>query len=135
MISDHRPLLIVIAGPNGSGKTSVTKELLHHEWLEDAIYINPDIVAQEIFGDWNSQEAIMKAVAYCEDLREKCLREKKSITNCQKLSEMVDRLYLYDNSVDGEKAAIQCRLSKGEVIKQYVPELPWWAHSIIIENQ
>lgn len=25
--SEHRPVLIVIAGPNGSGKTSVTEEL------------------------------------------------------------------------------------------------------------
>ncbi len=25
----------------------------------DAIYVNPDIVAQEKFGDWNSREAIM----------------------------------------------------------------------------
>ena len=32
----HKPVLIVIAGPNGSGKTSVTSKILHHEWLEDS---------------------------------------------------------------------------------------------------
>ena len=34
----HRPVLIVIAGPNGSGKTTVTSKVLHHEWMEDALY-------------------------------------------------------------------------------------------------
>ena len=75
----HKPVLIVIAGPNGSGKTSVTSKLLHHEWMEDAIYVNPDIVAQEKFGDWNSPEAIMQSVKYCEELREQCLRDKHSL--------------------------------------------------------
>ena len=70
---EHRPILIVIAGPNGSGKTSVTSRLLRHEWIEDAIYINPDIIAQEKFGDWNSQDAIMQAAKYCENLREQCI--------------------------------------------------------------
>lgn len=74
----HKPVLIVIAGPNGSGKTSVTHRILHHEWMEDAVYINPDIVAQEKFGDWNSQEAVMQSVQYCEELRENCLAEHKS---------------------------------------------------------
>lgn len=32
--SSPRPVLIVIAGPNGSGKTSITSKILHHEWLE-----------------------------------------------------------------------------------------------------
>ena len=58
-------MLIVIAGPNGSGKTSVTSKILHHEWMEDSIYINPDIIAQEKFGDWNSKDAIMKASQHC----------------------------------------------------------------------
>lgn len=77
--SNHKPVLIVIAGPNGSGKTSVTSRILHHEWMENAVYINPDIIAQEKFGDWNSKEAVMQAVRYCEELREKCLVEHKSL--------------------------------------------------------
>lgn len=77
--SNHNPVLIVIAGPNGSGKTSVTSRILHHEWMENAVYINPDIIAQEKFGDWNSKEAVMQAVKYCEELREKCLIEHKSL--------------------------------------------------------
>lgn len=75
----HKPVLIVIAGPNGSGKTSVTSKILHHDWMEDAIYINPDIIAQEKYGNWNSREAVMQAVQYCEELREKCLIEHKSL--------------------------------------------------------
>ena len=79
MENSHKPVLIVIAGPNGSGKTTVTEQILRHEWMEDAIYINPDIVAQERFGDWNSAEAVRKSIAYCEQLREQCLRERKSL--------------------------------------------------------
>ena len=75
----HKPVLIVIAGPNGSGKTSVTSKILKHEWMEDAVYNNPDLVAQERFGDWNSPEAIRKAVVYCQDWREQCLAERKSL--------------------------------------------------------
>lgn len=74
-----KPILIVIAGPNGSGKTSITTKLLKHEWIEDSIYINPDNVANDIFGDWNSPEAVKKAADYCDALREKCLTERKSI--------------------------------------------------------
>lgn len=74
----HSPVLIVIAGPNGSGKTSVTSKILHHEWLEDSEYINPDNVARDVFGDWNNQDAVLKAANYCNDWRERCLAERKS---------------------------------------------------------
>ena len=65
MLKDnHKPELIVIAGPNGSGKTSVTQRFLHHAWAEGTIYINPDEVAKVKFGDWNSHEAIRFLMAF-----------------------------------------------------------------------
>ena len=71
----HKPELIVIAGPNGSGKTSVTQRFLHHEWAAGTTYINPDEVAMEKFGDWNSREAIISAANFCAEWRERCLLE------------------------------------------------------------
>lgn len=75
----HKPILIVIAGPNGSGKTTVTSQLLQSDWIEDAVYVNPDNVAQEKFGDWNSQDAVLNAARYCETLREDCLKNNRSL--------------------------------------------------------
>ncbi|MBD5197423.1 MAG: AAA family ATPase, partial [Bacteroidales bacterium] len=76
--AEHKPELIIIAGPNGSGKTSITQKFLHHEWAEGTMYINPDQIAKDMFGDWNDKEAVLKAANYSSDLREKCLAEKRS---------------------------------------------------------
>ena len=75
----HDPLLIVVAGPNGSGKTTITSEVLASEWLEDAVYINPDNVAQEKFGDWNSPDAVRQAALLCKKWREDCLVNGESL--------------------------------------------------------
>ena len=77
MLDEHRkPELIIIAGPNGSGKTSVTKKFLHHEWAAGTLYINPDEIANDIFGDWNSREAVIKAANYSSELREMGILQK-----------------------------------------------------------
>lgn len=193
----HAPLLIVNAGPNGSGKTTITSEVLASEWLEDAVYINPDIVAQEKFGNWNSPEAVREAALYCEQWRERCLakgeslifetvmsapdkidfirrakqagyfvriffistanptinaariarrvmkgghdvpipkiisRYIKSIANCAEIAPEVDRLYVYDNSLEDVKAQPLFRLRDGDLGKLYVESVPEWAKNIL----
>ncbi|MBD5388474.1 AAA family ATPase [bacterium] len=193
----HKPEMIVIAGPNGSGKTSVTQKFLHHEWAEGTLYVNPDEVAKEIFGDWNSQEAVLKAAVYCENLREQYLAERKSfvfetvfstedkidflfrakqagffirlffiatshpsinasriahrviegghdvpinkiisryyksLLNCETIASAVDRLYVYDNSIDGIDARPLFRLSNGILAKKYCADIPEWAQKIL----
>lgn len=195
--SEHRPVLIVIAGPNGSGKTSITTRILNHEWMEDSEYINPDFVARDIFGDWNNQDAVLKAANYCNDWRERCLAERKSlifetvmsatdkvdfilrakatgffvrlffvstespvinakrvasrvlngghdvpitkiisrydksIANCAALAPYVDRLYVYDNSIDDADAQLLFRLSDGKLAKKYEGNMPTWAEAIL----
>ena len=74
---DRKPTLCVVAGPNGSGKTTTTVQLLDNEWTADSLYINPDNIAQEMFGDWNSPEAVVKAAEYATKLRYDCLEQKR----------------------------------------------------------
>ncbi len=69
------PTLCVVAGPNGSGKTTMTIQLLNDEWAADSFYINPDNIAQETFGDWNSPEAVLKAAERATQLRYECLEQ------------------------------------------------------------
>ncbi|MDE6823655.1 MAG: zeta toxin family protein [Duncaniella sp.] len=193
----RKPELIVIAGPNGSGKTSVTRKFLHHEWADGTIYINPDEVANDKFGDWNSDESVFKAATFCEEWREKCLQDKisfvfetvfsaedkidflirakevgffirvffistnhpsinasriakrvmegghdvpikkivsrytKSIENCGTIACLVDRLYVYDNSINDQDPQLLFRLTNGIIAKRYVDEMPKWAQNII----
>jgi len=74
---DRKPTLCVVAGPNGSGKTTTTVQLLNNEWTADSLYINPDNIAQEMFGDWNSPEAVVKAAEHATKLRYECLEQKR----------------------------------------------------------
>lgn len=72
---ERKPTLCVVAGPNGSGKTTTTVQLLNNEWTADSLYINPDNIAQEVFGDWNSPEAVIKAAEHATKLRYECLEQ------------------------------------------------------------
>ncbi len=184
-MKNKKPILIVIAGPNGSGKTSITSTILKHQWIENCIYINPDNIANDMFGDWNSRESILQAAEYAENLREKCIEENtslifetvlsaenkidfiyrakkkgffvrvffvgtdnpkinasrivqrvmegghdvpiskiisrysKSIANCAVISKFIDRLYVYDNSVEYKNPKLLFRSVNGKVKKTY----------------
>lgn len=55
----------------------------------------------------------------------------KSIENCKTVAPIVDRLYVYDNSFDGEEAKILFRLVNGVMGKMYVTDVPMWAQTIL----
>ena len=74
-MKERKPTLCIVAGPNGSGKTTTTVQLLNNEWAADSIYINPDNIAQDTFGDWNSPEAVLKAAEEATRLRYDCLEK------------------------------------------------------------
>lgn len=74
-----KPVLIIIAGPNGSGKTSVTTKVLQHQWIQDCVYINPDNIAKEQFGDWNDKNAVLQAAKLATQMREDCIAKGQSL--------------------------------------------------------
>lgn len=73
------PVLLVIAGPNGSGKTTVTTRLREDHWSEGVEYLNPDDVAQKRFGGWNSEKAVRQAADWCAARREELLKKKQGV--------------------------------------------------------
>ena len=93
----QRPTLCVVAGPNGSGKTTTTELLLANEWGANSLYINPDNIAEQV----------KQAIAF------------------------VDRVYLYDNSIDDHLPQLLYRTVDGTLAKQYVTDIPEWAQILI----
>ena len=55
----------------------------------------------------------------------------KSIANCAEIAQEVDRLYVYDNSREDEKALPLFRLRDGQLGKMYVDSVPRWAENIV----
>jgi len=74
-----KPRLLVIAGPNGAGKTTITEQGLAHEWFQGCEYINPDFIARDEFGDWNSHKAVINAANLAAERREQCLQDRRSL--------------------------------------------------------
>ncbi|MDE5848578.1 MAG: AAA family ATPase, partial [Muribaculaceae bacterium] len=58
----------------------------------------------------------------------------KSVLNCESIADKVDRLYVYDNSIDGQMARPLFRLSDGVLGKLYVESVPDWAQHILPET-
>jgi predicted ABC-type ATPase len=73
------PVLLVIAGPNGAGKTTVTTRLRNERWSEGVEYLNPDEVARDRFGDWNSPTAVRQAADWTDRRREELLALRQGI--------------------------------------------------------
>ena len=47
-MAGKNPTLCIVAGPNGSGKTTTTELLLANEWGVNSLYINPDNIAEQV---------------------------------------------------------------------------------------
>lgn len=61
-------------------------------------------------------------------------RYDKSIANCKIVSEVVDRLYVYYNSIEDAEARLLFSLNNGDLTKQYIDDLPDWALTILPEE-
>lgn len=190
------PVLLVIAGPNGAGKTTVTQRLRVDRWSANVEYINPDEIARDRFGDWNSPQAILDAARWAEKRREELLvarvsvafetvlsapdkvdfigrciaagyfvrvffvctsdpvinaarvarrvmegghtvpiekivsRYARSLANLALAAQLVQRVYVYDNSVDEAEARLCARTSDGTLRKVY-GALPAWVEAAV----
>ncbi len=58
-------------------------------------------------------------------------RYQKSIQNCKAIAPFVDRLYVYDNSIDNVNARPLFRLTSGNLVKQYSEDIPEWAKTLL----
>lgn len=74
-----KPELVVIAGPNGSGKTTITRRVIQHAWGQGCLYLNPDEIAEREFGGWDSPEASLQSARKVAQIREECLISKRSL--------------------------------------------------------
>jgi predicted ABC-type ATPase len=150
-----KPVLLVVAGPNGAGKTTVTARLRAERWSEGVEYLNPDEVARDRFGDWNSPAAVLKAAEWTSQRREELLapsdprinaarvadrvlggghavpiekilaRHVRAVANLGAVIAVADRVYVYDNSLDAVEARLCARTQDGLLRKVY-GTLPQW---------
>jgi len=74
-----KPVLLVIAGPNGAGKTTVTARLREERWSEGVEYLNPDEIARDRFGDWNSPDAVLRAAEWTKQRREELVAQRAGV--------------------------------------------------------
>lgn len=52
MTITRQPVLIILAGSNGSGKTTFATQLTRHEWGKGCLVLNADELAEKL-GGWN----------------------------------------------------------------------------------
>ncbi len=74
---EERPLMVVVAGANGSGKTSFMRDCLSREWFLPEAWINPDEIAQKI-GNWNDPACVKRANIEASFRLKRLLEQRKS---------------------------------------------------------
>ena len=190
-MSAQKPVLILIAGPNGSGKSTFVNENSTRELFNRCEHINPDLIAQNEFGNWNSPSAVVQAAKLATERRYRYLAESrsfsletvfsseeklefvraavkagffirlifigtddpsinisrvaqrvrqgghdvptrkiverypKSIANLGRALPLVDRGYVYDNSVDGDRPKLQFCTVNGCIQRIYNEDYAW----------
>ncbi|MHB1609366.1 MAG: hypothetical protein ACYCXX_12165 [Acidiferrobacter thiooxydans] len=54
MSEPTKPTLLVIAGPNGSGKTTVTQRMVDLSWFRDLCFVDPDAIVASLAGGFRA---------------------------------------------------------------------------------
>lgn len=78
MSEARQPNLLILAGPNGSGKTTFAALLQEHDWGRSCVNINADALAQEL-GDWNDVSCIQQAQQLVSQQLQKALSAQRDI--------------------------------------------------------
>jgi predicted ABC-type ATPase len=86
MTTAKKPRLIVIAGPDGSGKTSITEAMMRQQWMQDCEYVNIENIARNHFGDWNSPDALSQASEWVKKHLDNCLEDERDLVVESELS-------------------------------------------------
>ena len=77
-MSNLQPTFLIVAGPNGSGKTTFASQLQQHSWARDAVNINADTLAQKL-GDWNDERYTRQAQAMAVELLNSAMQKGENI--------------------------------------------------------
>ena len=167
------PVLLIIAGPNGSGKTTITARLRADHWSDGVEYLNADdiellrarqsIAFETVFSvdgkvDFlrRSRDAgyftrvffigtesprinaarvadrVMRG-GHTVPIEKIVSRYKRSHANLSAAIALADRVYIYDNSVDGSDARLCARTEGGALRKVYGP-IPTWLTDVIASS-